>query len=78
VLVSCVKVNLGRFECVQCSEQHEDVICLIVYVVCGRAYAVFDRFSKHAQDVEQMSQIRDAVPQSDSVNGFTRALRGVC
>ena len=46
-----MQVNLGRFECGQRSEQHEDVICLIVYVDCGLAYKVFDRFSKHAQGV---------------------------
>ncbi len=67
----------GGFECIQRSEQDEDTICLIVYVVCGLAYIVFDRFSRHAQDVQQLSEVRDAVPQSDSVNGFTRSLR-VC
>ena len=32
---------------------------------------------KHAQDVEQLSQLRGAVSGSDSVNGFTMSLR-VC
>lgn len=48
-----------------------------MYVLCGLAYIVFDGFSRHAQDVQQLSEVRDAVPQSDSVNGFTRSLR-VC
>ena len=77
MFVLCVKVILGRLECVQCSEQHEDVICLIVHAVFGLAYIVSDSFSKHAQDVGQMSQIRDAVLQRDSVKGFARSLR-VC